>query len=146
MDWWIIFPMPDASSELFNWDASILYEFWSYLMIGFFVLVFINNIWFYFFTLPDSQALKKYWLRYLFCGLLLIGLAIIFILTNTEKLIEGPQPFNIWRLLWLILILAIDYLEMTFIIGSFFLGFSLIPSIKLQIRAMRRYPFYFRKH
>ncbi len=142
MDWWYIFPMPDASSELFNWDASLLYEFWGYIMIGFILLVLGFNIWYYFFTLPDPSALKRYWLVYIFLGIFLISIALIFILSNTEKLAGEPQPLNFWRILQLIFWLTIDYLIITFLWWLLFLAFCYIPISKLQSRAMRRYPIY----
>lgn len=143
IDWWFIFPMPNSSLELLNWDASILYEYWSYIIIGLFIIVLGENIWFYFFTDPKPKALKVYWLRKLIFCLLFIVLALIFLLTSSYSLAGEFQTFSIWRLLYLIFILLLDYLEMELILYLFFLFLSSF-SIRWHLRAMRRYPWYFR--
>ncbi|MCX7612530.1 MAG: hypothetical protein N2043_13185 [Ignavibacterium sp.] len=145
MDWWYIFPMPDASSELFNWDASVLNEYWGYIIIGFIVVIIGFYVWFYFFNKPKPDALRKFWVRYIIIGVILVIAALIFLLTNVEKLAGESQPINIWRLLWLIFLLSLDYLEASFIIYLIFMVFASMPFNRTQLRAMRRYPFPFIK-
>ncbi len=143
IDWWFIFPMPDSSLEFLNWDASILYNYWSFIIIGLFIIVLGVNIWFYFFTLPKPDALKKYWRRKLIFCLLFIFLALILLLTKSSLLAGEFQVFDIWRLFYLIFILLLDYLEMELFLYLIFLFVSLFP-IRWHLVAMRRYPFYFK--
>lgn len=145
MDFWYIFFMPDASAELFNWDESILFEYWGYIIVLFIFFVIMFKIWYYFFTLPNPQALKRFWMGYIILGLVLITGALIFILSNTEKLAGESQTFNIFRFFWLFFILLLDYVEISIIISLIIFLISKIPFLRWQIRAMRRYPFHFVK-
>ena len=139
--WWYIFPMPDASLELINWDASVLSEYWTFILIALLVIVLANNIWFYFFTLPNATALKRYWYSKLILYIIFIIAGLIFLHSKTTELAGSFQSFSIWRLLYLFVILSLDYWLMSFIFYVIFLLISCLPS-RLQIRAMRRYPFY----
>lgn len=140
MDWYYIFPMPDPR------DYGIDYEFfrdnWRYLIIMIAAIWFLFYSLFYFRTLPEPKSIRRFWTFYgiiLLIGSILMALVFIYLLV-------GFSP-EIWKILEIIFITFVASFEMSIGLYLIFavLYILIFAPLKLNIKAMRRYPFKFIK-
>lgn len=147
-DFYLIFPIPNATSELFNWDHEVLIEVWGYYIVILAILILISKIWFYFFSYPTKKALINFWLscaiEYFITSLL--GYILIY---NYYLELAGQSGFiSIIQYFVLLIFFTIDYIIASIIILTILLMLGYISAqlnYHTRIRALRKYPFKFVK-
>lgn len=148
MDFYYIFPMPNANDELFNWDYYTLREVWFYYIIILILIILVKKVWFYFFSLPKKNALRNFWLSCL-CEFSVSSILGFILLEQYYLNLSGLTGFiNFNQFLIILFFFILDYLIASFIITTLFILIGIFTSklkIPTRIRAMRRYPFHFIK-
>ncbi len=142
--WYIIFahPHPDVTCM---YPPDGITRLWGMGIVVGFILAIALYTWFYYFSLPTKNALKKYWAIFIIvpilCAIILSGSIIL----NKDSLIDElcmqsyARPLSTINLN-IILASIITALEMNIITAVLFILLGRLP-IKSRMKAMRNYPF-----
>ncbi len=148
IDFYYILPMPNATSELFNWDYDVLREVWFYYVLILLFVIIVFKIRFYFFSYPTKKALLRFWIM---CGVEFILTTLIgFILIHNYYMDLAAQSGFVSFLQFVVLLVyfLLDFIFVFVLIVAIFslLGYILAKlNFNTRIRALRRYPFKFVK-
>ena len=145
-DFYYIFPIPDVTSEIFNWDYSVLREMWFYYLLILFFLIILSKVFFYFFYYPVKGALKIFWFSLIFEFFVTSLIGFILIKIFYSDLADQKGFLSFIQFLIILFYFLMDFIIASVITLTIFLSigfFSAKMQLKTRIRAMRKYPFKF---
>ncbi len=148
IDFYYILPMPNATSELFNWDYDVLREVWFYYVLILVFVIIVSKILFYFFSYPTKNALSRFWVMCLVESILTTLFGFILIYNYYMDLASQSGFVSFLQFLVLLVYFLLDFIIVSLLIVAIFsfLGYILAKlNFNTRIRALRRYPFKFVK-